>query len=169
VSATNLERRAVLSRQGLLLDSNLLVVVFVGLWRRSFIGRRVTGDEYDDLDFEYLSMLIGRSNPWIVTPHILTEVDNRLDRIGDPGRVECRRVLESILATMKESSSRAIQIVDDLAFSRIGLADAAILRVARNRRCLVLTSDAGLYAELVAIGAVAEYYPDVRRMLLTEG
>ncbi len=154
-------------RRGVLLDSNLLVVVFVGLWKPSFVGRKVTGGEYCERDLDFLTSLLDRARPWILTPHLLTEADNLLDRIGDPGRMECRRLVARTPPRVKESAPLAIKVVDETAYPRLGLADAAIVRVARKHSCLVLTSDAKLHDELLRRHHTTLYYPFLRRFLRT--
>jgi hypothetical protein len=152
----------------MLLDSNLLVVVFIGLWRQDLVGKRATGDEYSMRDVEFLGGLLEEAKPWMLTPHLLTEVDNLLERVGESQAPNCRAFVGTLLERLTEVRPRAVKLVRADHFPRLGIADAAVLRVARRHGCLVVTSDHPLYLELVRGGQAAIYYPMVRQSLLLE-
>lgn len=154
-----------LARGAVLLDSNLLIVVFVGFWRPAAIGRRATGDEYDERDFRFLSRLVDVAAEWILTPHLLTEVDNRIDKLRAPGSSECRGVTARVLATRRELRPRAVRVMEEECFPRLGIADSAIVHVARRHSCAVLTSDAALHRELLRLRLSTTYYPAIRLAL----
>lgn len=164
------EDQASLSRRirgrAILLDTNLLVVVFVGLWRQEAVGRRATGDEYDRVDFQLLARLVEDASPWILTPHLLTEVDNRLGYIQSPGQEECRKVAAEMIKRHREFRPAAIKVIREKAYPRLGVADAAIIRISRKHRSLVLTADHALYEELIRLGQDAIYYPAIKQELL---
>lgn len=145
-----------------LLDSNLLVVVFVGLWRPELVGERVTGDEYDFRDVELLAGLVERARPWVVTSHILTEVDDRIDRVGEGLARDCRRFVARLLERIRESRPSALSIVQESMFERIGLADSGAKRLARTQACFVVTVDHALHEAIAREGNATAYYPAVR-------
>lgn len=151
--------------QSVILDANLLVVLFVGLWGPSLVGKRATGDEYRAHDFLYLSQLVARAKSWIVTPHLLTEADDRLDRLAAPGPTECRKLVALFLEPACEQRPKSIRLVREPVYPRIGLADSAIVRVATKHRCSVFTSDRELYSELLRLRQDAYYYPTIQLSL----
>jgi hypothetical protein len=154
-SPSTLARRSV--------DSNLW-----SSFRRSLARDSITaamGDEYDARDFKFLAALVERASSLVVLPHVLSEVDNRVGMLRYPGALECRRVISEMIARGVELRPRGFKIVREAAYRRLGLVDAAILRVARKRGCLVLTSDGELHAELSRQGRSTIHYPAIRRVL----
>ncbi|MBI5364912.1 MAG: hypothetical protein HZA53_17170 [Planctomycetes bacterium] len=152
----------------MLVDSNLLVVLLIGLWRPDLLGGRATGDEYRREDFEFLARLLESARPWIVTPHILTEADNRIERVGINLAPNARAFVGRFLDRLEETRPRASRIVEEHGFARLGLADGAIIRVARKHACLVVTSDHALSTELGRLDLPVLYYPELRQRFSTD-
>jgi len=88
----------------------------------------------------------------ITTPNILTEVSNLAARLKDQTTGKLKHtVLEQLRAVFAER----IEVVQeeyvesrlashDTHFGKVGLTDAAIVKVGLDRKCLVLTDDAAL-------------------------
>lgn len=152
--------------EGVLLDSNLLLVLFVGYWDSELVGRAKGTQEYSAWDFDFLARLVSQERPLILTPHLLTEVDNLLgSRLGEYECAGCRSLMTNLLAHISESRSRAVELVEEPIFARLGLADASIARVARKRKCVVWTNDHPLYLSLAHQGISVRYYAHVRAAL----
>lgn len=66
-------------RTGVLVDTNLLLLFFVGGYDRSLVERfRRTADRFVAPDFDTLSALLMSFERIVTTPHILTETSNLL-------------------------------------------------------------------------------------------
>lgn len=143
-------------RSGVLVDTNLLLVYFVGLYD-SVSGYQVinnfkyTKGRYDTGDFDVLIALLERFDTRITTPHILTEVSNMLGQLSDPARTTCFELLKQTIPSLHELSISSTQLSDDEAFLKFGIADTAIRKVAEDSY-LVLTDDFRLAGYLDRIG-----------------
>lgn len=151
---------------GVLLDTSLLIVVLVGFWRPNVVGHRVTGDQYGERDFRFLAGVVERARPWIVTSHLLTQADDRVDRLHGTANLECRGVISRLLDRVQEHHPSAVHVVEEPLFPRLGLADSGVIHVARRIPCVVLTSDAELHRELERVHLASLHYPSLRHGLM---
>ncbi len=157
------EARTLLGQhRSVFIDSNLLVVYFVGCWSLEQVGTgRTTG--FYPADARFLANEIIRSRSVIVTPHVLTEVDNLLDiSLRGQALAYCRSVLASALAgdeaLVNEHSPTTLSLTQSPPFGDLGLADSSIVVVAEAQRCLVVTMDRDLWDVLMrADHAVLNY------------
>lgn len=153
-------------RSGILVDTNLLLVYFVGLYD-SVSGYRVidsfkhTRGKYNTGDFERLSALIEQFHSQITTPHILTEVSNMLGQLIDPARETCFGLMREIIPSLEERSVAARDMSRDAMFVKFGVADSGI-RGAALEPCLVLTDDFPLSGYLDKIGVDVLNYQHVK-------
>jgi hypothetical protein len=86
----------------------------------------------------------------ITTPHLLTEVSNLAALHADELRV-LRGLFKEVVGQMREFYDESRSVVEDAAFERLGLTDAAIATLCR-RSMLVLTDDLQLHLALVNRG-----------------
>ena len=69
--------------EGLLIDSNLLLLLFVGLRDRDRIQKFKRTAQFTIRDFERLAAFIRRFKEVVTTPSILTEVSNLLGQLPE--------------------------------------------------------------------------------------
>lgn len=67
--------------KGILIDSNLLVLLATGIFRRSLIPTFNRTRQYTADDFELLVRLIDLFSKRVVTPHIVAEADNLMRQL----------------------------------------------------------------------------------------
>lgn len=139
---------------GVLLDTNVLLLLLVGQTDRRLISRHKRTTQFRPLDFDLLVRFLGGFERRLVTPHILTETSNLGGQVGNPDRAKFFRILQVSLGAFEEvtTESRAASEVEEHLFGRLGLTDAVTL-VAAARPCLVLTDDQAL-AEALSARAV---------------
>jgi hypothetical protein len=151
---------------GVVVDSALLVVYFVGLcedvngvplWQAS----RYTRNHYDREDYEFLVDILENFRKRVVTPHILTEVSNMLGHLNEPAREQSRILMRTIIPELEERFVGAAEIASDKEFLEFGITDAGIRRVA-TAPYLVLTADRPLVGHLDKIGLDALLFADIR-------
>jgi len=146
--------------KGVLVDSNLLVLLLVGLVNKRRIGDFKRTQNFTIKDFELLSRLINWFGRLVTTPHVLTQVSDLTDLHGnDLWTVRGR--FASLVELMDESYDESKTLVSHPLFSRLGLSDAAIATVCA-RGILVLTSDVSLQLALQHQGADALNFNHVR-------
>jgi hypothetical protein len=91
---------------------------------------------------------INRSSP---VAHVLAEVSNLTDLSGDE-LAHARRMLHSTFSLLTEVEMPSAEAALDPVYAELGLTDAAIARIARSLRCIVLRDDLMLYLLLSSSG-----------------
>jgi hypothetical protein len=130
---------------GLLIDSNLLLLLFVGRMNRRRIANFRRTSAYDASDYELLEHLVSVFHRTLTTPHILTEVSN-LASLSGSELASVREVMKDFVEIMEELHEPSRVVVQDRAFHRLGITDAAISSACAG--LLVLTDDFDLYDSL---------------------
>jgi hypothetical protein len=148
-------------RKTVALDANLLVLLAAGLAGVRYIAMHRRLQEYTQADYELLTHLIAASAGVVVTPNALSEASNFLRQIKEPARSEIGAVFRALIQKTDE-----IYIVSEDAcvrgeFLRLGLADAALLEVAK-RNIVILSVDLDLYLSALNAGYEAVNFNHVR-------
>jgi rRNA-processing protein FCF1 len=135
--------------EGLLIDSNLLLLLFVGLRDRNRIQKFKRTAQFTIRDFERLAAFIRRFKEVVTTPSVLTEVSNLLGQLPDKLRYSFYRRFAHGIKDLREQYTPRRELGDEEAFPKFGLTDIAILQGARGRY-LVLTDDSALARYLLS-------------------
>jgi rRNA-processing protein FCF1 len=134
--------------RGLLVDTNLLVLFVVGSVNRSRIPRFKRTCQYTPEDYDLLLRAMAPfADRCYTVAHVMAEVSNLTDLPGAE-RAMARLCLQKALTVLAEPPVASIQAAGEDVFPRLGLSDAAILVVAREQGCAVLTDDLDLYRAL---------------------
>ena len=145
--------RATAAKQpgALLLDTNVLLVLVVGRHSEDLLESFKRTSYYNRSDYHRIQSHCVRyenSGSLMTTPHILTEVSNLLNQLGEPARQECRRAMASFIAIADERFQGARSLTPLPEFVRFGLADTAIVQLA--------TSNVGVFTDDFALGGLLE-------------
>ena len=127
----------------ILIDSNSLIVLLLGLMNPSLINSHSKTSIYEEEDFHNLLFAIERIESLVVLPNIWTEVDNLLNRFSGSNKA---LYVEKIINTMKVTSEKYLEshiVENNYAFYDLGLTDTLILECAKNCEMLI-TSDSAL-------------------------
>ncbi len=148
------------SRSGLLVDSNLLLLLLVGRTEpeRVELFKR-TKDRLNRGDYDLLETFVERFSRVLTTAHILTEVSN-LGALKGEVLSRFRSAMSSGIALMDELHRDSKSVSAHSAFKRLGLADAAIMTLCS--KTLVLTDDAALFVSLHGEGIDAINFNHIR-------
>jgi hypothetical protein len=160
-----LDARALIQKhhaKGVLVDSNLLVLLLVGAVNKQRIQRFKRTQNFTIEDFDLLTRLTAWFSTVIATPHVLSQASDLADLRGKELR-EIRRTFKLIVERVEEFYDPSRELAADPIFERLGLADAAIARVC-SRGILVLTADLDLQLELQRRGADALNFNHVRQL-----
>ena len=152
-----------IQRNGLLIDTNLLILLLVGSCHPSLIRtNKITANQgFDQNDFIRLRDFAGRFRKLVTTPHILTEVSNHTEKIKGPDRQTFIREFVGWLEIMEEQSEPARQLAGMEGFAEYGLTDSAIHHLARNGLA-VITVDFRLVGFLQKRGVKAVNFNHLR-------
>lgn len=148
---------------GVLVDTNLLLLYFVGLYDQGLIERwGRTNDRFVSVDYDTLLLLLERFDRWVVTPHVLTEVSNLLGYLAEPAKTECRQLFgQTIRSLMEEKRTSGDVLSKHHIFLSLGIADASIADAAAGLY-LVLTDDFDLYGYLANEGIGVLNFNEIR-------
>lgn len=136
--------------QGILVDTNILLLFFVGSANRKRIARFSRTEKYSIGDYELLVSAFKFFDLILSTPHILTEVYNLINQIGDPDRSRCLEEFARVVQCLDKFQEVLIeskQITQSQGFVKFGLTDCGIQQVAQGQY-LVLTDDLKLASYL---------------------
>jgi hypothetical protein len=150
-------------RQGVLLDTNILVLLVVGRAEPTLVGRysRVSQFTADDLDL--LERVIAQFAGLSTTPHVLTEVNSLTNHLKGDSKSRAATVLAELSLTCVELYTPASTLTTRSGYIDLGLTDAAILEPAESAP-LVLTDDFRLAGKLAAQGRAVLNFNHIRSL-----
>lgn len=144
------------------LDTNLLVLLVVGIVAPNMIVRHKRLGGYSAADFKLLRETIARAKSLVVTPNALTEASNVVTYgLSDPLRSQIATSLASIVARADERFESSRLVVLDADYGRLGIADCAWLRCL-DRETPLLTDDVQLYLAALSRGFEAYNFNHLR-------
>ncbi len=146
-----------LNRQrGVLLDTNLMLLLWVGRWNPQMIANHKRTERFDQSDFEMLENVVATFQRVVATPGILTESTNLLRQ--NRHKLAISATLIDQITALDERYQPSVEVINTPAFVPLGLTDAGIIALAREG-WLVLTVDFKLVNALAAKGlAVINFY-----------
>ena len=157
--ATRLEGREVL------LDSELLVLMCVGLCNPASIRRTGVTQAFTENDFAGLVVLLSSARAVLLCSAVIAEASNHLDR-KELSREVLLRELKGRIDAYVETPIGARTIASNEHFLRLGFSDCGLLEAARVKGRTVVTKDRKLYGVLHAAGIDAVNFNDYRWMWL---
>jgi hypothetical protein len=131
-------------RRPVLLDTNLLVLLVVGLTSIEYISIHKKLTSFSEQDFEILETLLSEASEIIVTPNTLSEASNLLAYIGDPAKTKIMQTFRTIIQRTQEIHVDSSRAAGRPEFLRLGLTDSVALD-ATLEHAIVVTSDLDLY------------------------
>lgn len=150
--------------RGVLIDTNLLVLLVVGSVNRDRIPRFKRTANYTPEDWDLLTGILEQISPRYSLPHILAEVSTLTDMKGPEG-VMARVILRNAISLLEELPVASLDACDSANYRRLGLTDAAISLTVKRRGCSVLTNDSDLYVALREEGASVVKFDHLRELL----
>lgn len=146
------------------MDTNLLLLFFVGGYDRSLVERfRRTADRFVASDFDTLANLLMGFERIVTTPHILTETSNLLGQLSGRARIECFGWLARGIPNMRETHVAGAELAQLEPFVKLGITDASVIEVAAAPY-LVLTDDFRLYNFLANRGTDVLNFNNLRSL-----
>ena len=136
--------------KGVLLDTNLMVLLAVGLYRRDRISSFKQTIQYTEDDFTLVARIVGSFARRITTPHILAEADNLTRQL--PGREHgaVAAIMAPLIEDQFEIYSPSAAAVRHERYSNLGLTDCVTIAAANE--ILVITDDFRLSNVLSHLG-----------------
>lgn len=152
-----------------LVDTNLLVLLVVGMSGRDKIGRHKRTREFEEEDFDLLLSLLDPFDTYWVTAHCLAETSNLMAQTNDKERPMLLEGLASFCKHKgaKESNIAMSRIFKDHRYPRLGVADTGFLQKSRTVNCSI-TTDLALYLSIEKAGSRAINFNHVRQARLLD-
>lgn len=135
----------------ILIDSNALVVLIVGLIDPNLLKTHKRTSIYDEEDFRELLNVLGELDQVVVLSNVWTEVDNLLNGFSGNYKYPYISTISALIASATEKYIASASVTDSYEFYDLGLTDALILNEARNCQ-LLITSDSKLSDHAIANG-----------------
>lgn len=140
-------------QKGILIDTNILLLYFVGTVNRERISRFNRTQQFVPEDYDLLLRIIGLFQKIVTTPNILTEVNSLANQLGEPERSQCLAIFSRVILgldgidILKEFYIESKTVATNQGFTKFGLTDCGIIDLVRDKY-LVLTDDLKLAAYL---------------------
>jgi len=133
-----------LTYRGLILDTNLLMLLLVGSTSKEYISKHKRLRAYSEMDFDLLIKYLSSASNIFVTPNILTETSNLIGQIAEPARTKILMVFSDYIKFADERYCESRQAISRKEFIRLGLTDSVLLHEMTDS-FILLTADLDLY------------------------
>jgi len=148
-------------RTGIVLDTNILLLLVVGEYDPDLIPRFKRTRQFAQEDFKTLVRLLAYFRVRLTTPTILAEVNSLANQLAEPARGKCLIKFAAGIAVLAEHYEPSASLAALPMFGRFGLTDGAIMRLA-EQKLLVLTDDFRLAQYLSSAGVDVINFNHVR-------
>ncbi|NUQ78224.1 MAG: hypothetical protein HUU21_32240 [Polyangiaceae bacterium] len=154
--------RVAACRDGVLLDTNVLLLLLIGSVNEDLIEKCSRLRAYSARDFRLLRLLLKDAHGFVVTPHIATETWNLAENslTGEYGK-QFKDLFARFLENARETWVRVSLLAAEDYFKRLGVADTGVARI-RRKRPIVVTDDSHLTRQLEKQGALVVNFTHLR-------
>lgn len=145
------------------LDSNLLLLLIVGLSARHFISKHRRLKSFVPEDFDLLVQLIEGADSIVATPNALSEVSNLLEYgVSEPLRSVLYQMLSEHIQAVNEEYVASRDVARLAEFLDLGLSDCAWL-ACLDTETIFLTDELPLFNAASSRGIVAYNFTHLRQ------
>ncbi|HXG65552.1 MAG TPA: PIN domain-containing protein [Blastocatellia bacterium] len=127
-------------QKGILIDTNILLLYFIGSFDPNLISNFKRTIQFTVEDYKILLLLLRPFEKLITTPNILTEVSNLSGQLGEPARTSYFQVFAEKIALLEEHYIHSHEAAAQEDFLRFGLTDTNTFNLSKDQY-LVLTDD----------------------------
>lgn len=115
------------SAKGIIVDSNLLLLLLIGFMGMEQIGRFKRTQTFTTSDFRLLADFVRQFRVKITTPQVLTEVSNFSNALSGRSKHAFHRVLTTYVSSAIERHQASNLVVPTSSCREFGLTDAVLL------------------------------------------
>ena len=149
--------------KGILVDTNLLLLWFVGQFDRKSISQYKRTDRFIPEDFDILNRLLAWFPRRVTTPNVLTEVSNLAMQMGDKAKTFFESVFAKAIEVLEEHYIPSRSRFADGTLAKHGLTDCCIMSLARDKY-LLLTDDFRLSQSFNSAGGDVVNFNHIRTL-----
>ena len=146
---------------GVLFDTELLLLICVGLYDKLKIAKFKKVNKYDIEDYDALMKVLSNTNKIFVSPQILAELSNHLDMIHE------ENVYYSSMELLKQELEIYIEkdiLIQEEYFPKIGFTDMSLMKICEKKNCVLFTADFRLSKICQHRGFQVVNYNEIRGM-----
>jgi hypothetical protein len=145
----------------IILDTNLLVLLIIGLTSEEYIVKHKNTNTYSVEEFRLLKSVLSNYDLIVVTPHVLAETSNLCRQFADPGKSLISLQLKLLLREVNELFIDSRVATDRNEYIPLGLTDAGIIE-AQRLDIPLLTDDLDLFIASQSAGRRAYNFSHLR-------
>ncbi|NVM03449.1 MAG: hypothetical protein HWN67_14055 [Candidatus Helarchaeota archaeon] len=127
--------------KGIIVDTNLLILLLVGVYDPRYISKFKITSKYTKKDFIILRNFVNRFKKLIITPHILAELSNLSMKIPERRLTGYFIYFIDILKRSEEINIDKNLILSNKYIYRIGVTDVGIMLSSENNDLLFITDE----------------------------
>jgi hypothetical protein len=136
--------------KGIVVDTNILILLFVGLYNKELIDKWKRTQKYIKKDFEFLINFLSNFIV-ITTPNILTETFNLTEKLNNETSYQLFEECKIMIGRLNEVYIPSVNAIKNKSFIQFGLSDSTIIDLS-DKGFLILTDDYPLYGYLLTKG-----------------
>ena len=148
-------------RKGIIIDSNLLLLYFIGEYQTSLIESFSKTSDYTMEDFELLRIIIEQFEKIITTPNILTEVGNLAGDLPEQICIDFLTYKAKYIQLNNEKYVKSKKVGKEDYFSKFGLTDSSIIMLTK-KKFMFLSADLRLVSYMQSKNIDAINFNNVR-------
>lgn len=137
--------------KGLLIDTNLLLLYFIGAYDPDRIPKFKRTMAFTVDEFWLLASFLDVFDKLVTTPNVLTEVSNLSGQLAENLRAPFYSDFSNRIPLLEEHYVTSVSVSSSVHFNRFGLTDSGIVQLVRDNY-LVLTDDLKLVRYLQNLG-----------------
>lgn len=134
-----------------LIDTNLVLLLVVGMTDRSYINTHKRTRTFTEEDYDLLLSVLNRFDSIWITSHCLAEASNLLKQTHKEKAVRLLSTLSVLGAKTKESHVQKSNIFGNVVYTRLGVADTGFVQKSKRVTCS-FTVDFDLYQAISDLG-----------------
>lgn len=158
-----LELISLYKAKGILIDTNLLLLYFVGKYDADLISKFKRTMAFTVEEFLLLAMILQSFDRVITTPNVLTEVSNLSGQLPKNLHSDFYSDFAARIPVLEERYTASGTIAASVHFNKFGLTDSGIVDIVK-RSYLVLTDDLALFGYLQNLGIDAINFNHIRQL-----
>ena len=147
--------------RAIVIDAKLLVLLVIGLFDWTLIGRHRRTREFEVQDWAVLVEYLADYDQLVVTPHLLTEASNQLAQTDAATAAGLQERLAQLIPCCREEFVASSDVASHDTFAAWGLTARATLGQARGKTPL-LTTDLAVYRQALAENRTAVNFHHLR-------
>ncbi|MCK5833180.1 hypothetical protein KAH81_05855 [bacterium] len=129
------------TRKGILLNTELLLLLCVGIYKRQLVESSKITNKYSVNDFNIVANIAAKFSPLYVSPQVLAEFSNYSDRLGSKVMREFYSSIEKILKGQFEVHIPKDVMIDENYLPVLGFTDVSMMKICEEKGCVLFTAD----------------------------